>query len=155
MLYINNSNFKDNNQFSYRPKHKCSDAVLLARHTIEQKLTQSKFVLAILIDLTAAFECLDTETILPSKLKFYGVDSKAQSFFSSFFKNRKHFVQWNESKSSTKDLFNLSCVQGSCMGPSIFNTFSTTQNSHIPRQSLMIVEDAKRQNLNLYSLMAE
>ena len=80
----NNSNFQDNNQFSYRPKHKCSDAVLLARHTIEQKLTQSKFVLAILIDLTAAFECLDTETILPSKLKFYGADSKAQSFLALF-----------------------------------------------------------------------
>ena len=37
--------------------------------------------------------------------------------------DRTHYVQWNESKSSTKDLFNLSCVQGSCMGPSIFNTF--------------------------------
>ena len=39
--------------------------------------------------------------------------------------------------------------------PSIFNAFSTTQNSHIPKQSSLIVEDAKRQNLNFYSLMAK
>ena len=119
----NNKNFQDPNQFSYRPHHKTQDAVLLARHTIEKEISQKKFVLVILIDLSVAFDSIDTETILPNKLKFYGSNEKALSFFKSYFNERKHYVEWNGTKSSTKNLFNASVVQGSCMGPTIFNNY--------------------------------
>ena len=114
MININSRTKKNNS---------CEHAVLLTRHKIEEKLGQNKFVLAIMTDLSGAFDSIENGTILPSKLKHYGADKKSISFFKSFFNKRQHFVQWNGVKSSTKDLFNVSCIQGSCLGPGIFNTY--------------------------------
>ena len=115
-------NFDDRFQFSYKKFHQCQDAVLLARHTIEQKLSENKFVLVILIDLSLAFDTVSTR-ILSSKLKHYGADTKSLSFFDSFFNKRKHYVLWNGNKSKTNDLFDLSVCQGSCIGSLMFNSY--------------------------------
>ena len=118
-----NNNFDNRNQYAYRRYHQCQDAILLVRHKIEQKLSQNHFVLVIMIDLSIAFESICTETILPKKLMHYGADAKAVSFLRSFFTGRSQYVDWKGISSNKTELFNMSCVQGSILGPQIFNTY--------------------------------
>ena len=85
------------------------------------EIQKKKYVMVLMIDLSLAFDTLDTDQILPKKLEFYGVDKKAIGFFDGFFCNRKHFTTWKETNSDPIDLFNISCVQGSVVGPQIYN----------------------------------
>ena len=77
-----------------------------------------------LIDLSLAFDTIETESILPAKLKYYGADDKTTSFFKNFFTKRKQYVEWDTLKSKTRDMHNHSCVQGSCLGAPIFNYYT-------------------------------
>ena len=54
-----------------------------------------------MIDLSLAFDTIETENILPYKLKYYGADQKTVEFFKSFFCDRKQFAEWNGTKSET------------------------------------------------------
>ena len=98
--------------------------MILARHEIEKALELNKFVLAIFIDLSVAFDSIDVQEILPRKLEHLGADKKASGFFKSFFNNRKHYVEWNSKKSKINDLYNISVCQGSCLGPVCYNTYT-------------------------------
>ena len=53
----------------------------------------------------------------------YGADTKAVSFLRSFFTRRSQYVDWKGTSSNKTELFNMSCVQGSILGPQIFNTY--------------------------------
>ena len=118
------NNFENPNQFAYKANHSCQHALLLTRHKIEMELDKGNFVCLALIDLSLAFDTVETETILPTKLKHYGATETTASFFKSFFTNRKLYTSWNGTDSETVDLHNYSCVQGSCLGPVIFNTYT-------------------------------
>ena len=117
-------NFENENQFAYKANHSCQHAFLLTRHKIEMELDKGNFVCLALIDLSLAFDTVECERILPTKLKHYGATESTVSFFKSFFTNRKLYTSWNGTDSETVDLHNYSCVQGSCLGPIIFNTYT-------------------------------
>ena len=85
------------------------------------EIQKEKYVMVLMIDLSLAFDTLGTDEILPKKLKFYRADKKAIGFFDGFFCNRKHFTTLKETNSDRIDLFNISCVQGSVVGPQIYN----------------------------------
>ena len=95
----------------------------MTRHLIENQLQKKKYVLLILIDLSIAFDTLKTDDILPEKLVHYGSHPTTIKFFKAFFCNRKHQTEWFGETSETLDLSNYSCVQGSCLGPHIFNSY--------------------------------
>ena len=111
-------------QFSYKAGHSTAQALILARHEIEKALELNKFVLAIFIDLSVAFDSIDVQEILPRKLEHLGADKRASGFFKSFFNNRKHYVEWNSKRSKINDLYNISVCQGSCLGPVCYNTYT-------------------------------
>ena len=83
------------------------------------EIQKEKYVMVLMIDLSLAFDTLGIDEILPKK--FYRADKKAIGFFDGFFCNRKHFTTWKETNSDRIDLFNISCVQGSVVGPQIYN----------------------------------
>ena len=116
--------FENKNQFGYKEAHSTFHAILLTRHYIEQELNKGHFVLLIMIDLSIAFETINTGEILPAKLKHYGTDKKSVNFFNEYFQNRTHYVEWDNTESDTAELHNLSCVQGSALGPHIFNVYT-------------------------------
>ena len=117
-------NFPNERQFAYKENHGCQHPILLTRYLIETELQKGNFVCLTLIDLSLAFDTLECETILPAKLKHYGADEKTVSFFRSFFTGRKHFAEWKGASSSPIDLYSHSCVQGSCLGPKIYNLYT-------------------------------
>ena len=125
----NKENFDDRFQFAYKTNHSCLHPIILTRHLIEMEIQLKKYVMLLMIDLSLAFDTLDTDEILPKKLEFYGADEKAIGFFDGFFCNRKHFTSWKETNSDPIDLFNISCVQGSVLGPQIYNFYTMDLNN--------------------------
>ena len=117
-------NYDDRFQLAYKRAHSTSHAIILTRHKIEQKLNKKMFVALILLDLTLAFDTVETNEILPAKLKHYGADPIATNLLKEFFTKRSHFVEWNNTKSKTMTLHNYSVVQGSCLGAPIFNIYT-------------------------------
>ena len=45
----------------------------------------------------------------------YGATPVTVKIFKNFFTNRKQITEWNGVKSNPIDLYNHSCVQGSCL----------------------------------------
>ena len=116
--------FDDKFQFAYKENHSCLHPILLTRHLIERELQRKRFVLLLMIDMSIAFETIETSEILPEKLKFYGADVNTVNFFKSFFCKRSHFTEWKGEKSDKIRLFDYSIVQGSVLGPPIFNCYT-------------------------------
>ena len=116
--------------------------LLLTRHISETELNKNKFVLIIMIDLSLAFDTINTDNILTEKLKFYGANDKATDLFRSFFTQRKHYTEWKNVKSDTVDLYNYSVVQGSTLGPSMYN-FYTSDLKHVVKSNLIMFADDK------------
>ena len=125
----NKENFDDKFQFAYKTNHSCLHPIILTRHLIEKEIQTKKYVMLLMIDLSLAFDTLDIDEILPKKLEFYGADKKAIGFFKGFFCNRKHFTTWKETNSDPIDLLNISCCQGSVVGPQIYNFYTMDLNN--------------------------
>ena len=117
-------NFDDRFQLAYKRAHSTSHAIILTRHIIEQKLTKKMYVALILLDLTLAFDTIETNLTLPAKLKHYGADPLATNLLKEFFTKRSQYVEWNNTKSRTMALYDHSVVQGSCLGAPIFNLYT-------------------------------
>ena len=83
----------------------------IIRELVEKHLNNKEYVLVVLIDLSIAFDCIETEEILPEKLRYYGATDKTVDFFKEFFTGRKHHTNWFGEKSETLNLSNHSCVR--------------------------------------------
>ena len=146
--YHSKSNHDDRYQFAYKTGHNTSHSVLLTRHIVEQELQRKKYVIVIMLDLSLAFDTLETSKILPTKMEYYGADTKTTNFFKSFFTDRKHYVQWNGAVSDTNKLENYSCVQGSCLGPPIYNHY-TQDIQNVCKKDTYVIKFADDKNLIL------
>ncbi len=92
-----------------------------------------------MIDLTIAFETLCTSKILPAKLSHYGATNNTRNFFKAYFNGRKHFVELpNGTKSKVTNLHNYSCVQGSTLGPKVYNYYTNDLKNTIDDENFMI-----------------
>ena len=66
-------------------------------------MDKNKVPLSIFIDLSKAFDTLDHKILL-EKLKYYGVEGTALSWFESYLSNRKQKVNYDGTLSITLDL---------------------------------------------------
>ena len=87
----------------------------------KQSLDSKKFVGAVLMDLSKAFDCIPHELLIV-KMHAYGFELITLVFFYSYLKNRKQNVKINNTYSVFQVL--LSGVpQGSILGSILFNIF--------------------------------
>ena len=107
-----------------KKEHNTIHLLILTRHITEQNLQQNKYSILIQIDLSLAFDTIETNKILPGKLLHYGGNQTTIKFFKSFFNDRSHYTEWKGTTSKKVNLFNYSCIQGSTITANTYNFYT-------------------------------
>jgi hypothetical protein len=139
--HLENENLLSDKQFGYRKGHSTEHALMITRHEIEKAQNENKYTILITMDLSKAFDTVNSDEILPQKLEHYGCDKTAVNWFSSFFKDRNQYVTWNNTKSTTVQLSNISVVQGSSMGTPCFLVYINDLAEASKFKSVLFADD--------------
>ena len=107
----------------FRAKHGTDTAVAEAQGVIFDALERGDIVGMMTLDQSAAFDVIEHQ-ILELKLKIYGFDEHAVSWFAQYLKGRKQYVAIQSSESKMCDIGDIACPQGSCLGPLLWNLYS-------------------------------
>ena len=105
-------------QHGFRKNHSTTTATLTVQNIIAKALDNKKKVIVVSTDMSAAFDLLDKEVLLP-RMKKLGIPQTLCRIYDDFLSNRRAFVQCGESKSEEIDI-PVGCVQGSPSGPYLF-----------------------------------
>ena len=106
---------------AFRPGYGCQSTLLRIIEDWKQALDDKKYVAAILMDLSKAFDCLPHDLLL-LKLKYYGLSDNALKLMESYLTNRKQCVKLGSTKSDFESILK-GVPQGSILGPVLFNIF--------------------------------
>ena len=117
--FLTDNNILFHHQFGFRPGHSTSHALINLVNKITTAVDSNKYLAGVFLVLSQkAFDTLDHDILL-TKLEAYGITATALKWITDYFRNRKQFVQINESNSN---VCNQICgvPQGSILGPLFF-----------------------------------
>ena len=103
-------------QSAYRRKHSIETVLLKVTNDILLNLNDQRVTLLLLLDLSAAFETVDHDTLLHQPQFTFGINGKVLSWFSSYLSGKSQQIAFNETLAAE---FELQCgvPQASCFGP--------------------------------------
>jgi len=122
--HLNKHGILAEEQFGFRADSATNKAMCKLINETLNALNSKLIVGGVFFDLEMAFDCLN-QSILLSKLQFYGVNGKANTWFESYFKNRYMTVQisdvgLNQTSSTAWGKITDSVPQGLVLGPLLF-----------------------------------
>jgi len=106
-------------QHGFRKQHSTETALCELISMISEGLDSKRKVAVYSADLTAAFDLLQKEKLVEI-LKIKGVDGYLINIMHEYLKDRFGFVQIDDERSVVKEI-RAGCVQGSIVGPLLFN----------------------------------
>ena len=119
-------------QFAYHSIYSCETAVVKLVDDILNNMESKKGTALMAIDLSAAFDTVDHNILLDVLHNKFGIRGIALNCFESYVRPR-YCTLCNAESYSTHRKLDFSVPQGSCMGANIFNAYTATVTSAIPR----------------------
>jgi hypothetical protein len=117
--YIRDSNLLPSFQSGFRPLHSTETAVLKVLSDLLEAVDHGDVGVLLLLDLSAAFDTVDHETLLRRLELTFGVSGTALSWLASYLSGREYFVRLVADSSQALQM-TTGVPQGSVLGPSFF-----------------------------------
>ena len=124
-------NLQPDYQSAYREDYSCKTAFLEIRNDILWAMERQSIISLVTIDLSAAFDTVDHNTLLHILNAKYGIEDTALKWFNQYLRLRSFKVTINGYYSKPKDL-TVSVPQGSCSGANIFNPYCLPLQEVVP-----------------------
>ena len=120
MTFLTNKAVLYKYQHGFRPKHTTIHPIIhLLNHCASSiSKTDPEFTLAVLCDLSKAFDVIDHDILL-GKLHNYGIRGLANEWFRNYLSERQQFVEIDGEKSQMA-LIQIGVPQGSILGPLLY-----------------------------------
>ena len=109
---------------AYRKSFSTEHVLIRLSEDWRNKLDNNNVVVAVLTDLSKAFDCIPHELSV-AKLNTYGFSRDTVAYIYSYLKNRKQCVRINGTQSYLGDIIS-GVPQGSILGPILYNLFLMT-----------------------------
>ena len=117
--HLEQNNLTEAYQSAYRSGHSTETALLRVSNDIVSAVDDGKAACLVLLDLSAAFDTIDHQTLFTSLHDLLGVRGVVLNWFSSYLSNRYQIVKINDTKSERVKL-SYGVPQGSVLGPFLF-----------------------------------
>ena len=118
MSFVNENNIISESQFGFRAKHSTFMPLCLLHDYITSNLVDGRMSAGIYLDLSRAFDTVNTDILLKKLLK-YGITGNALALISSYLSCRTHCLKYNDSISGNVAI-TCGVPQGSILGPILF-----------------------------------
>lgn len=118
ILFLESNNMLSPNQHGFRVNRSTISALLSFLNHVYKNLDEGNKVMALFVDLSKAFDCVDHDTLL-KKVECYGLRGQCNKILRSYLMNRKQFVEYYGKRSQEMEV-NIGVPQGSVLGPLLF-----------------------------------
>ena len=121
--HMDKNNLHVKSQYGYKQFHSTETLMLKLVNDVLIGFDKNNATVVLLLDLSAAFDTVDSEKLLQILNKEIGITGTALKWFKSFLVGRKQRVKIGSSISDLLDtLFGI--AQGSVLGPTLFNIYT-------------------------------
>ena len=138
---MNRNKVIDDHQFGFRSNHSTYHPLMITKDFIQTELRKKNEVVVVSLDLRKAFDTCVHDT-LQDKILYYLRDKNITSWFDSYFSKRHQFTSWNGKNSKTLDNYKLSVVQGSALGPHLFNIYINDLSTNSESLTVLFADDS-------------
>ena len=111
-------------QSAYRKSHSTESALLKLKNDIHLNLAEGKPTALVLLDLSAAFDTIDHNTLIDRLCSWFGICGITLDWFSSYLFSCHQSVKVNNATSDPQELM-FGIPQGSVLGPLLFSMCTT------------------------------
>jgi hypothetical protein len=117
--HLTSNNLHEPNQSAYRKFHSTETALVKVQNDILQSLDQRNVTILVMLDLSAAFDTIDHETLLQRLETLYGITGRPLAWMTSYFTDRYQTV-FIDGELSIPVRMTYSVPQGSVLGPKYY-----------------------------------
>ena len=124
MQHINSNNLDHPHQSAYKTGQSTETVLLHIKNEIHTTLPPGKPTALVLLDLLAAFDAVDHDTLLKCLKSWFGVCSIAPKWFSSYLNHRFQAIEIGSTLSELHELL-VGVPQGSLLSHLLFSLYTT------------------------------
>ena len=133
--HLASNNLHEPLQSAYRKVHSTETALLRVQNDILESLDSGRVAMLVLLDLSAAFDTLDHQTLLQRFKHHFGIDGKPLAWITSYLSDRYQTVMINGELSKPVQLKH-GVPQGSVLGPKLYVMYTKPLGNLIRRHQL-------------------